>query len=233
MTVMTHLVTDPHSSPEPEDYEPEAPPVERHRKSRFGTAFREVAETLLLALFIYLTVRAVVQNFKVEGSSMDPTLHHGQYLLVNKAAYMSVDLEEAERVAPFLARLPDVKVHPFGLPKRGDIVVFRYPRDPSRDFIKRVVALPGETVEIKAGQVYVNNQRLEEPYIMDNPTYSRESQPVPADHYFVLGDNRNNSSDSHVWGPVPLYHVIGKAWLTYWPISAWGSIPDHAAFASR
>lgn len=232
MAVMTHLVTDPQGSPEPGGYDPGAA-VERPRRSRLGTAFREVAETLLLALFIYLTVRAVVQNFKVEGSSMDPTLHHSQYLLVNKAAYLVVDLEEAQRVAPFLARLPDVKVHPFGLPKRGDIVVFRYPRDPSRDFIKRVVALPGETVEVKAGQVYVNNQRLEEPYIEQNPTYSKGPDVVAADHYFVLGDNRNNSSDSHVWGPVPLHHVIGKAWLTYWPIQDWGRIPDHAAFASR
>ncbi len=231
---MTHLVTDPQGSPEPGDYGPEAPVAERaaHR-SRLGTAFREVVETLLLALVIYLSVRAVVQNFKVEGSSMDPTLHHGQYLLVNKAAYMRVDLEEAGRTAPFLSGLPEVRVHPFGLPKRGDIVVFRYPRDPSRDFIKRVVALPGESVEIKAGQVYVNNQRLEEPYIFDNPTYSRPPEIVASDHYFVLGDNRNNSSDSHVWGSVPLHNVIGKAWLTYWPIQDWGSIPDYAAFASK
>jgi signal peptidase I len=135
---------------------------------------------------------------------------------------------------PALEGLAEVKIMPFGQPKRGDIVVFRYPRDPSRDFIKRVVALPGETVEIKAGQVYVNNQRLEEPYIMDNPTYSKEPAVVLPDQYFVLGDNRNNSSDSHVWGPVPVDNVIGKAWLTYWPIQDWGSIPDHAAaFADR
>ena len=230
---MTHLVTDP-SGPESGGLTPEAPVAEHPaRLSRLGTAFREIVETLLLALFIYLTVRAVVQNFKVEGSSMDPTLHHAQYLLVNKAAYMTVDLSQLASRAPALSVLSQVKVTPFGRPKRGDIVVFRYPRDPSRDFIKRVVALPGETVEIKAGQVYVNNLRLEEPYILDNPTYSKEPTVVLSDQYFVLGDNRNNSSDSHVWGPVPIENVIGKAWLTYWPIKDWGSIPDHAAFASR
>ncbi|MBI2888035.1 MAG: signal peptidase I [Chloroflexi bacterium] len=192
-----------------------------------------MAETLLLALLIFLTVRAVVQNFKVEGSSMEPTLHHGQYLLVNKAAYLGIDLAPLTGVLPVLAQSEAMVAHPFGTPNRGDIVVFRFPRNPDRDFIKRVVALPGETVEVRAGVVYINNQRFEEAYVLENPTYSREPAVVPPDNYFVLGDNRNNSSDSHVWGPVPMENIVGKAWLTYWPWKDSGFIPGPQAAAQR
>lgn len=201
--------------------------------SRAKAVVREIAETLLLALFIFLTVRGVVQNFKVEGSSMEPTLHHGQYLLVNKAAYAGMDVSFPAQLLAMLPEGSDTVLRPFGAPNRGDIVVFRYPRDPSRDFIKRVVALPGEKVEVRSGIVYVNDQRLEEPYVLENPTYSREASEVPEDNFFVLGDNRNNSSDSHVWGPVPFDNIIGRAWLTYWPWQDWGVLTDRQAAAVR
>jgi signal peptidase I len=190
---------------------------------------KDIAETLLLALIIYLGVRAGVQNFKVEGSSMEPSLHNGQYLLVNKMAYAAVDLDGVAEAVPPLQSWKGSQFFPFGLPQRGDIVVFRFPRDPSRDFIKRVVAVPGETVEVRAGVVFVNNKKLTEPYILDSPTYSKEPTVVPPGEYFVLGDNRNNSSDSHVWGPVPVTEIVGKAWVTYWPMKDWGFIPHTAA----
>ena len=223
----------PFPVPEQEDapFDGEAEVSVRRGRSRAAAAIREVAETLLLALLIYLTVRAVVQNFKVEGSSMDPTLHHGQYLLVNKAAYFSLDVGPIADMLSVGSRSEDTDFRPFGAPRRGDIVVFHFPRDPSRDFIKRVVALPGETVEIRSGVVYVNGQQMEEPYLLANPTYTRNPTVLSSGDYFVLGDNRSNSSDSHVWGPVPLENIVGKAWLSYWPSESWGSVSDHSVLA--
>jgi signal peptidase I len=157
------------------------------------SALREIIETVLLTLIIFFGVRLVVQNFKVEGYSMEPTMHTGQYLLVNKVAYL------------------------VGEPQRGDIIVFRFPNDTSRDFIKRVVGLPGETVEVKNGVVLINGAQLDEPYIRDHPAYTYPAQVVPPEQYFVLGDNRNNSHDSHSWGFMGRRFLIGKAWFTYWP----------------
>lgn len=190
---------------------------------------RDILETLLLTLLIFLLVRAVVQNFRVEGRSMEPTLHSGQYLLINKAAYWyfdphllgSVLAGESEDLAP------EEKVYVFGTPQRGDVVVFRYPRDPNRDFIKRVIAVPGDTVEIRSGRVYVNDQVLVEEYTSAAPNYNYPREVVPPGQYFVLGDNRNNSSDSHIWGLVPAENIVGKAWLSYWPPDQWGFLPNY------
>ncbi|MEK7214109.1 MAG: signal peptidase I [Chloroflexota bacterium] len=204
----------------------------RPSSGRTGKAVREILETVLLALFIYLTVRTLVQNFKVEGSSMEPTLSNGEYLLVNKAAYASWNLGPLNGLLPAVAK-DGGSVYPFGLPKVGDIVVFHYPKDPSRDFIKRVVAGPGDVIEIRAGVVYRNEEKLDEPYIKANPGYSRERFIMPEGQFFVLGDNRANSSDSHVWGPVPFDKIVGKAWLTYWPLKSWGNVQDHSVFAQN
>ena len=161
---------------------------------------RDVLETALLTLVIFLAVRLAVQNFRVEGASMEPTLHTNQYLLVNKVSYL------------------------VGQPRRGDIVVLRFPLDPRRDFIKRIVGLPGEQVEVKGGSVYVNGQALVEPYILQRPAYTYPPTTLPPREYFVLGDNRNNSDDSHVWQGLPRGDIIGKAWVSYWPPSTWGVV---------
>jgi signal peptidase I len=190
------------------------------------STFRDVLETLVLTAVIFLLVRAVVQNFKVEGRSMEPTLQNGQYLLINKAAYWHVDSALTDKVMPSLVSARAGAFWVFGEPQRGDIVVFRYPKDPSRDFIKRVIALPGETVEVRQGKVYVNNQLIDEFYLNEIPNYSAPAYKLPSGEYFVLGDNRNNSSDSHVWGPVPRDNIIGRAWLSYWP-------PEHLGFLSN
>jgi signal peptidase I len=190
---------------------------------------RDVAETIVLTALIFLVVQSVVKNFKVEGSSMEPTLHDGEFLLVDKAVYWSLPPALVQRVAPGLAAASDgERDFVFHAPQRGDIVVFRFPNDPSRDFIKRVIGIPGDRVEIRDGQVLVNDRPLDEPYVMAPPHYQMAVRRVAPGEYFVLGDNRNNSSDSHVWGMVPWYDIIGAAWVSYWPLGDWQFFPTSA-----
>lgn len=177
-------------------------------KSRGRSALREFVETIVFTLLIYILVRHFLfENYRVVGFSMIPTLENDQFLVVNKLDY----------------RLHD--------PQRGDIVVLRDPRDGDRKLIKRLIGLPGETIEIRQGQVYINDQELDEPYIENPGQYSLSPTPVPADHYFVLGDNRNNSSDSHNWGTLSSENIVGKAWLSYWPPRLWGIVP-HETYAN-
>ncbi len=184
------------------------------------TVLREVLETLALTVLIFALVSAVFQTFKVEGRSMEPTLHNDEYLIINKASYWRIDPSSLARLAGVeqvpVAHSEGVPV--FGEPKRGDVIVFKFPRDLSRPFIKRIIGLPGETVEIRNGQVLINGEELEEPYLRDQPRYHVGPEVVPHGNYFVLGDNRNNSSDSHVWGMVPQDNILGKAWVRYWPL---------------
>lgn len=153
----------------------------------------EIVQTLLMAIILYFLIDTVVGRVRVENISMQPTLHEGEFILVNKLAY----------------RLGDFH--------RGDIVVFHYPRDPAEDYIKRVIGLPGDTVVIENGQVMVNGQILDEPYIKAPPQYANTWQ-IPEGQVFVLGDNRNQSSDSHSWGFVPRDLFVGKALVIYWPL---------------
>jgi signal peptidase I len=118
----------------------------------------------------------------------------------------------------------------FGHPEHGDVIVFRYPRDPQQEYIKRVIGLPGDRVRIVNGEMYINDQRVDEPYVASAPRYQSEWS-VPDGNVFVLGDNRNNSSDSHNWGPVPLENVIGRALFVYWPPQSWGAL-QHPMTAS-
>ena len=187
---------------------PASPDVPQSRRSRLS-AWRGVLETAVLALAIFLGIRLAVQNFRVEGDSMLPTLHDGQYILVNKLAYA------------------------FGSPHRGDVIVFQAvpALQPSRDFIKRIVGLPGETVAVHGGTVYINGHGLKEPYLREPPDYTFASKVVPPGDYFVLGDNRNNSYDSSRWTSTPWLarkYIIGKAWVAYWPPSqiAWLQSPS-------
>ncbi len=191
---------------------------------------RDVVETLILTVVIFLVVRAVVQNFKVEGRSMEPTLRNGQYLVINKAAYWHLGADMANKVFPGVmpgANANDA-VFMFSEPHQSDIIVFRYPKDPTRDFIKRIIAVPGESVEIRQGKVYVNGKFIDEAYIDEVGNYSWGPRKMDPGEYFVLGDNRNNSSDSHVWGPVPRDNIIGRAWISYWPIDQLGFLTNHA-----
>lgn len=207
--------------------------------STVRVAVKELLETAILILLVFVIVRSLVQNFKIEGSSMEPSLHSGQYILVNKLVYFNFDLNAPMRLLPGLDEESRV-VYPLGLPERGDVVVFEYPKDPDKDFIKRVIGLPGETVAIRDGKVYVNNELLDEPYLNGAPTYCSATSEVncdtapvvvPADAIFVMGDNRSNSSDSREWGPLKLDRVIGQAWVLYYPTEDWGFIP-HESYAS-
>ncbi len=185
----------------------ELPEVQDRRESqeqRFKSALREIVDTALLMLLIFIVVRVAVHTFRIEGVSMEPNLHDGQYLIVNKLVYY------------------------FRSPQRGDIVVFHYPRNPRRDFIKRVIGLPGEKVEIKGEHIFINDEELEEPYTVHEGNYAWGPQVMGPDEYFVLGDNRNSSSDSHNWGPVPRDDIIGKAWISYWPPNYWGFVPHYS-----
>jgi signal peptidase I len=193
------------------------------------SALRDIVETLVLTALIFLVVQSVVKNFKVEGSSMEPTLHDGEFLLVDKAVYWSLSPGLVHTVLPGTADVPTGdRVFLFHGPQRGDIIVFRYPQDTSRDFIKRVIGVPGDTVQVVDNRVIVNGHPLTEQYIEAPPQYSMPARSVPPGNYFVLGDNRNNSSDSHVWGLVPWYDIIGQAWVSYWPLGDWQFFPTSA-----
>ncbi len=161
--------------------------------ARTGQFLFEIFQTLLLAVVLYLMVDFVVARVRVENISMRPTLVQGEFLLVNKLAYR------------------------WGEVGRGDIVVFHYPQNPEEDYIKRVIGLPGDDVVVRDHQVMVNGQVLQESYIAASPGYTGEWQ-VPEGSLFVLGDNRNQSSDSHSWGFVPFENVLGRAIFIYWPL---------------
>jgi signal peptidase I len=196
-------------------------------------AARELLETVIYVLLVFFVVRGVIQNFKIEGQSMEPSFHGGQFILVNKLVYFHFDLNAPLRLIPGNSELPRRMIYPFTLPQRGDVVVFEYPNDLSKDYIKRVIALPGERVEIIDGRVLVNGVELDEPYLHDTITTCRFSDPCSAGPVvvkpgtvFVMGDNRTNSSDSREWDSLPLDRVIGRAWISYWPQEYWGAVPQ-------
>jgi len=202
--------------------------------SRIRKVGRELAETVILAVLIFFAVKAVVQNFRVEGASMEPSLQTEEYLLVNKAIYFRVDMDKVHQFLPFIPGDNGEEKHLFRAPRRGDVIVFRFPMDPSRDFIKRVIGVPGDTVEVKDEKVYINGAPLVEPYILATPNYTYGPKTVPPGEFFVLGDNRRNSYDSHAWGNtcpaqqqcdfVPEENIIGQAWISYWPLDAFGFV---------
>lgn len=169
--------------------------------------YREYGEAIIIAVILALFIRTyIVQAFKIPSGSMIPTLQIGDHILVNKFIYR------------------------FKTPHRGDIMVFKYPKDPSRDFIKRLIGLPGDTIEIKNKQVYINNQTIKEPYTIfegtDDPFYAPSNRDnfgpivIPENHYFVMGDNRDCSLDSRFWGLLNYDLIKGKAFIIYW---SWNS----------
>jgi signal peptidase I len=165
--------------------------------------FRDIIAPILVGLAFFALFQVTVEGIKVYGSSMLPGIEQGDYILVSKATYF------------------------LGEPRRGDIIVLHSPQDPNTDLIKRIIALPGDTVEIKDNTVFVNDTALVEPYIMEPPQYLLPPEKIPAGHYFVLGDNRNNSSDSHRGWTLPRKNIIGKAWITYWPPYRWRTMKHY------
>jgi signal peptidase I len=184
---------DIHNEPIPEPVVPEG------HHSGFLRFVLDILETLVLSVLLFVGINAVSARIRVDGFSMEPTLNTGEFVIVNKLAYQ------------------------FGTPHEGDVIVFHPPRDPAQEYIKRVIGLPGDRVKVANGEVYINGQMLNEPYIAAPPAYQGEWQ-VPNNALFVLGDNRNNSSDSHNWGFVPMNYVVGKAVFVYWPPNKIGLI---------
>ena len=180
--------------------EVEVPVEEKMNWKRFVL---DIIETLALAAILFFGINLVSARVRVDGFSMQPTLEDGEFVLVSKVNYQFGDVE------------------------RGDIVVFHFPLDPEQELIKRVIGLPSDTISVQNGQVSVNGWVMDEPYIAAAPAYSGE-WIVPDGQLFVLGDNRNDSSDSHSWGYLPLEKVVGKAVVIYWPPPFWKVI-QHTA----
>lgn len=185
---------------------------------------RDAARTLLLALLFFAATGAVIQGRAVEGRSMEPSLHPGQRLLINRGVYL--------RVAParVLGWLPFVHAderarYLFHRPRRGEVIVFAPPAGGNGDLIKRVIAVPGDHIRIADGWVYINGRRLDEPYVNGAGTVCAGpwcDLTLGADEYYVMGDNRVNSSDSRLWGPIRAGTIVGKAWLIYRPLADFG-----------
>ena len=180
---------------------------------------RELLEAFILALIVFLVIQTSVRNFKVEGSSMHPTLENGEYLLVNKLVYFPIDTHRLSRVIPFWSVDQSADRFAARAPERGEVIVFRFPGDEDKDFVKRVIGLPGEQVEIRQGEVYIDGGLLEEPYLTRKDGFNMDPMLLGGKEYFVLGDNRRSSHDSRTWGPVPEKNVLGKVWFVYWPFS--------------
>lgn len=186
-----------------ENFQPqiEKAEIQEPGKPRWLGILTDILETLLLSVLLFILINAVSARIKIDGSSMKPSLNNGEFVIVSKLNYR------------------------FGEPERGDIVVFDFPQNITQEYIKRVIGLPGEEIRVADGVVYVDGKQLIEPYQYEQPNYEG-SWKVPKGTLFVLGDNRNNSSDSHTWGMVPLENVIGEALFVYWPPTSWGLVPS-------
>ncbi len=186
---------------------PEATPPE-DKGPGWRRMFLDIAETILLSVVLFLGINSVSSRIRVESISMQPTLYAGNYVLVNKLAYR------------------------WSSPARGDVIVFRYPPDPTQvPYIKRIIGLSGDHIHIADGKVYINGQMLDEPYIKVS-TMQGGDWNVPEKSLFVMGDNRNNSSDSRSWGMVPIDNIIGKALVIYWPPDRWAALDFPVAVAA-
>ncbi len=188
-----------------EQVEPQKNEEEQINWRRFAL---DILETLILAVVLFIGINAVSARVRVDGFSMLPTLEDGEFVLVNKLSYQ------------------------FGEVQRGDIIVFHYPVNPDEELIKRVIGVPGDHIWVNNNQVILNGQVLNEPYIAETPLYEGEWK-VPEGYVFVLGDNRNDSSDSHSWGLLASEKVVGKAVLIYWPPPLWKVIKHTDILATQ
>jgi signal peptidase I len=164
---------------------------------------RDILITVVIAVVFFVVLNVTIGTFKVYGTSMLPNIEPGDCIIVSKLTYS------------------------FREPDRGEIVILHSPRTEDTDLIKRIIALPGDTIEIKNGTVFVNDHPLEEPYINDAPNYKYPLQEIPEEHYFVLGDNRCVSADSHLGWYLPRENIIGRAWVRYWPPEKWEVIKHY------
>lgn len=177
--------------------------TDSNQGSAIWLLLRELLETIVLSLVIFLLIRLVIQNYRIESHSMQPNFFEGQFILVNKLAFK------------------------LGEPSRGEVIVFHNPGNVEEDYIKRVIGLPGDEVEIRDQVVFVNDEVLAEPYATNPFRDNYGPAVVPDSHLFVMGDNRGNSSDSRRIGPIPEELIVGQAWLRVWPLDQWGLITHY------
>ena len=177
---------------------------------------REISETFLIVMLVFLVLQITVRTYQVEGYSMAPTMEHTDYVLVNKIVYTKFEKTVINNFLPFVDIQSQEVMFPFHTPQRGEIVIFKYPQDETREFVKRVLGIPGDLVEIKKGYVYVNAEKITEKYVSYRDTDSTRKFQVEPYSYFVLGDNRISSNDSRDWGVVPARNIVGKPWVTLW-----------------
>jgi len=187
--------------------QPQAARAAPNEPSTLLSLMREFFEVIVLAVILYFGISFAIQAVHVEGLSMFATLNDNDYLIADKIDY---------------------RFHP---PQRGDIIILRPPTDNSKDFIKRVIALPGERLLIRDGIVYINGNKLDEPYLPEAwttfnnwPTNGSDGQVMGPNEYFVMGDNRNRSQDSRIFGPITRDRIDGRAWFRIWPLSSFGNI---------
>lgn len=211
----------------------EAAPKQSEQKRH---PYRELIETIVIAALIFLLVRSVVLNFRIDGPSMLPTLEDGQMILVNRNAYQTLDIGDLVDWIPGVPEQHWFTITDWGEPQRGDVIVFTPPEPgQQKPYIKRVIGLPGDHVQITEDKtVRVNGVELDEDYIGDYTTGCSRNMTncdvtVPPGHVFTLGDNRNGSEDSRYYGLVSEDRIIGKAWLVYWPLGSFGTVdsPDY------
>ncbi len=184
-------------------------PAEHQVRGGFSGFTKDTLEIVLISLILFLGINTMSARIRVESVSMQPTLFAGNFVVVNKLTYQ------------------------FGEISRGDIIVFRYPPDPKQDpYIKRVIGLAGDTIMVEGNEVLINGIRISEPYLATQ-TQQGGKWTVPSDALFVMGDNRNNSSDSRAWGVVPIKNVLGKAILVYWPPEKWNLLSSSYAVAAE
>jgi signal peptidase I len=182
----------------------------KNRKGSVASSIIDALQPIVMAFAIFMMVYLFLfQPHKVDGSSMYPNFHDKEFILTDKISYRRVD------------------------PARGDVIIFHAPPPYDSDFIKRIIGLPGETIMINNGEVYINGKKLDEPYIPQNyvtseKSFLRDGVPydIPEGYYMVMGDNRGFSSDSREWGPIAKKAIVGKAWLRYWP-------PDQMGFVKH
>ena len=223
------------STDDPEDdYLPEGilalPPQNTVRK-----LLRDVLETIAIAVILFFAVQTVVQNYVVTGGSMEPTITDQQLILVNKAVYLTIDPDSLDAFLPFID-LPEGPAVPlFHEPARGEIIVLHSPAGDDIDVIKRIVGLPGETIEFRDSgrRILADGVEIDETYLADDVrTLGAEIIVVPEGEYLVLGDNRRASQDSRHWGTIDKASIIGKAVVTYWPPDRFGLAPHASADAT-
>lgn len=191
---------------------------------------REIIETVIIVIIVYVGLRSFVLPYRVDGSSMNPNLVNGERLFVSRTSYAHINTNALWNVLPWEDREGTAAIFPFSEPKRGDIIVLEPPVPAAEPLIKRIVGLPGERITFADGLVFVNGEVLTEDYIDGAVTACERtmfcSVTVPSDQFFVLGDNRLNSTDSRIFGTIPYDHIVGKAVFSNWPFETLGPIVD-------